>query len=68
MSEEFLSNTRREFLAKATKASLLVPPTVGLLMAATTKPAEAAPPYHAPAHGFRRRTEGEEKVTPPGRR
>ena len=48
--------TRRGLIRKVGKAALAAPPTVTMIMSATSKPAKATPPYWAPAHGWRRRT------------
>jgi hypothetical protein len=48
--------SRRKFLTKVSKAALAGPPTVALILTAGSRPSEAVPPYHAPAHGWRRKT------------
>ncbi len=50
------SEARRAFLKKAGKAALAAPPAVSLIMAATSKPAKAVPPYWAPAFGLQKKT------------
>ena len=47
---------RRGFMKNIGKAALAAPPAVTMIMAATSKPAKATPPYWAPAHGWRRNT------------
>lgn len=50
--------TRRGLLRNLGKAALAVPPTVTMIMAATSRPAKAKPPYWAPAHGYWRKRNG----------
>ena len=62
------SEARRAFLKKAGKAALAAPPAVTLIMAATSKPAKATPPYWAPAHGWRENTGNTNWIGFPGSR
>ncbi len=51
------TEARRRLMKNIGKAALAIPPAVTMILAATSKPAKATPPYWAPAHGWRRRNE-----------
>lgn len=47
-TEAHRAESRRGFLKNVGKAALAAPPAVSMIIAATSKPADAAPPYGVP--------------------